>query len=477
MQDQNYQEYVASFAHERIPERVVHAKGAGALGYFIVTNKLISKYTKSKVFEYGKKTPVVARFSTVMRELGSADTELDLRGLAVKFKTEDGNYDLLMLNTLNFNLRDPIIFPGLTRSRKRNPSTHLPDWDMYWDLTSGRPETTFNTFLIFSDLGFPKNIRHMSGFSINTFKWTGGSGGEPVYVRYHMISNQGKRLLSLETYRKLAGSDPNYFIRDLYNSIETKRYPSWTLNVQILTFKQTKELNFNPFDPTKILPTKDFPLIPIGEIILNQNPVDYFNEVEQVAFNPGNLVPGIEASPDRVFHGRVFAYGATQRHRLGKNLNQLPINSPLNISKVHSYQRDGFANIYGNGDGAPNYYPNTFKGPVVVDYANPAPYYEDGGDVIRIDQGDDDNFSQMREYLKSELSPGEERRTAKAIASTLSLASPRIQTLSLERNWDPVSKEFGNLLRKEIEAATTRRLRKLNTKTKANQRENPKIRK
>ena len=460
LQDHNFQEVISSFAQERIPERAVHAKGAGALGYFRTTNKLISKYTKAKVFQYGVKTPVVVRFSSVLGELGSADSVNDLRGLAVKLKTEDGNYDLTMLSTLNFNIREPMLFPSITHSRKRNPSTHLHDHDAYWDFNSGRPEVSFSSFLIFSDLCFPKNYRHLFGFAINTYKFTGGSSQEPVYVRFRMIPDQGKRISSSKTYTRLAGSDPDYFIRDLYNAIESKKYPSWKLYVQIMTFEQAKEVKFNPFDSTKIFPLKQFPLIPVGKMVLNQNPKDYFNEVEQVAFNPGNLVPGIEPSPDRLFHGRIFMYGVTQRHRLGKNLNQLPINCPLHSVKVRTYTRDGEASIYANGDGGPNYYPNTFNGPVPREYARPTVFFEEGGDVNRTDTGDEDNHSQLRDYIKDEISLAEVRRTVKAIAAHLAQASPRIQMLSLTKNWDPVSPEFSRMIRSELEAANAKILTK-----------------
>eukprot|EP00105_Crassostrea_gigas_P042056 XP_019926204.1 PREDICTED: catalase [Crassostrea gigas] len=299
VQDFVFNDEMAHFDRERIPERVVHAKGAGAFGYFECTHD-ISKYTKAKPFEsVGKKTPVGVRFSTVGGESGSADTARDPRGFAVKMYTEDGNWDIVGNNTPIFFIRDPILFPSFIHTQKRNPRTHLKDPDMFWDFISLRPETTHQVSFLFSDRGTPDGYRRMNGYGSHTFKLV-NKDGKPVFCKFHFKTDQGIQNLSAAEANRLSAEDPDYAIRDLYNNIEDGKYPSWTLKIQIMTPEQAEKYKWNPFDVTKVWSQKDYPLIEVGKMVLNRNPNNYFAEVEQIAFSPAHFIPGVEASPDKM---------------------------------------------------------------------------------------------------------------------------------------------------------------------------------
>jgi len=360
IQDIHLLEKLAHFDRERIPERVVHAKGAGAHGYFEVTAD-VTKYTKAKFLsEIGKRTDLFVRFSTVGGEKGSADAERDPRGFAVKFYTEDGNYDMVGNNTPVFFIRDPLKFPDFIHTQKRNPATNLKDADMFWDFLSLTPESIHQVTILFSDRGTPRTYRHMNGYSSHTFKWYNDKG-EYFWVQYHFKTEQGIQNLTREESTGLKGGDPDHATRDLREAIERGEHPSWRLEVQIMTPEQALEYRFDPFDITKVWFHADFPPITIGRMVLNRNPENYFSEVEQAAFSPANFVPGIGASPDKLLQGRLFSYHDTHRHRLGPNYHLIPINRPK-AAKVDNYQRDGFMRVDGNFGGAPNYYPNTFGG-------------------------------------------------------------------------------------------------------------------
>ena len=361
MQDTHLLEKLGHFNRERIPERVVHAKGAGAHGYFEVTGD-VTEYTRTKFLsEIGKRTDVFLRFSTVGGEKGSADTERDPRGFAVKFYTEQGNYDMVGNNTPVFFIRDPLKFPDFIHTQKRNPATNLKDADMFWDFLSLTPESIHQVTILFSDRGTPRSYRHMNGYSSHTFKWYNDKG-EYYWVQYHFKTEQGIKNLNLEEATQLKGEDPDYATRDLYQAIERGDCPSWRVEVQVMTPEQAKEYRFDPFDITKVWFHVDFPPITIGRMVLNRNPENYFAEVEQVAFSPANFVPGIAASPDKMLQGRLFAYHDTHIHRLGPNYHLLPINRPK-ATRVNYYQRDGFMCFGDNSKGKPNYYPNSFGGP------------------------------------------------------------------------------------------------------------------
>jgi len=361
MQDVHLLEKLGHFDRERIPERVVHAKGAGAYGYFEVTAD-VSQYTKAKFFSnIGKKTDLFLRFSTVGGEKGSADSARDPRGFAVKFYTEDGNYDMTGNNTPVFFIRDPLKFPDFIHTQKRHPATNCPDPDMFWDFLSLTPESIHQVSILFSDRGTPASYRHMNGYSSHTFKWYNDKG-EYFWVQYHFKTDQGIKNLAREEAARLAGEDADYHTRDLYDAIARGDYPSWTLEMQILTPGQAKDFAWDIFDITKIWPHSEVPPITVGKMVLNRNPVNYFAEVEQAAFSPGNLVPGVAASPDKMLQARLFSYHDTHIHRLGPNYHLIPVNAPK-ASPETSYQRDGFMRGDDNGAGGPNYWPNSFGGP------------------------------------------------------------------------------------------------------------------
>jgi len=351
-------EKLAHFDRERIPERVVHAKGSGAFGYFEVTHD-VTKYTCADFLsKIGKKTEMVVRFSTVGGEKGSADTARDPRGFALKFYTEQGNYDMVGNNTPTFFIRDGIKFPDFIHTQKRNPISNLKDADAFWDFLSLTPESIHQVTVLFSDRGTPDGFRHMHGFSSHTYMWY-NEKGEHFWFKWHFITDQGIKNLTDEEATQLAGTDPDYAARDLFNSIEKGEFPSWTAYVQIMTPEEAEHYKFDPFDITKVWYHSDYPLIPVGKFVLNRNPENYFNDIEQAAFSPSNFVPGIAASPDKMLQIRLFSYPDTHRHRLGTNFDQLPVNAPK--CPMHNYQRDGHMNIRTDAP-TPNYFPNSMDG-------------------------------------------------------------------------------------------------------------------
>jgi catalase len=372
MQDVHLLEKLAHFDRERIPERVVHAKGAGAGGYFEVTAD-VTKYTKAKFLsEVGKRTEVFARFSTVGGEKGSPDAARDPRGFAVKFYTEEGNYDFVGNNTPVFFIRDPLKFADFIHTQKRHPATNCKDPDMFWDFLSLTPESIHQVTILFSGRGTPATYRNMNGYSSHTFKWYNDKG-EYFWVQYHFKTDQGIKNLTREEAERLSGSDPDHATRDLYEAIERGDYPSWTLEMQILTPEQTRDFPWDLFDITKVWPHGEAPPIKIGKLVLNCNPVNYFAEVEQAAFCPGNVVPGIAISPDKMLQARVFSYHDTHIHRLGPNYHLIPVNAPK-CAPENNYQRDGFMRVDNDGGGGPNYWPNSFGGPAPDPTAGEPPF-------------------------------------------------------------------------------------------------------
>nr|BBB37585.1 catalase [Chattonella marina var. antiqua] len=448
LQDFSLVDYLAHFDRERIPERVVHAKGAGAFGYFEVTTPEAAKFCRSKMFSrVGKRTPVGVRFSTVGGESGSADTARDPRGFAVKFYSEEGNWDLVGNNTPIFFIRDPILFPSFIHTQKRNPKTHLADPDMFWDFISLRPETTHQVSFLFSDRGTPDGYRHMNGYGSHTFKNVNGQG-QAYYVKYHFKTDQGIKNLPVEEAARLASADPDYATRDLYNAVETGDYPSWTVYLQVMTFEEASTVSFNPFDLTKVWPHKDFPLIEIGRMVLNRNPENYFAEIEQIAFAPSHMIPGIEPSPDKMLQGRLFSYADTHRHRLGANYQQIPVNKPFNTT-VANYQRDGPMTVDSNGGGAPNYFPNSFQGAQPVLSAK-WHVQNASGDVTRHDTGDEDNFSQCGNFYTM-LSPEEKERLTDNIAGHLVNAKEFLQKRAIA-NFAAASADYGRKIAQKVAA-------------------------
>ncbi|XP_021962614.1 catalase [Folsomia candida] len=448
LQDTNLVEHLAAFDRERIPERVVHAKGAGAFGYFEVTHD-ITRWTKAAPFEFvGKRTDVAVRFSTVGGESGSADTARDPRGFAVKLYTEDGNWDLVGNNTPIFFIRDPILFPSFIHTQKRNPQTHLKDPDMFWDFISLRPETTHQVCFLFGDRGTPDGYRHMNGYGSHTFKLV-NAHGNPVYAKFHWKTDQGVKNLCPKKAHQISADDPDYSIHDLYNAIADHRYPSWSLKIQVMTFAQAEKFRYNPFDLTKIWPQAEFPLHPVGRMVLDRNPTSYFNQVEQLAFAPANMIPGIEPSPDKMLQGRLFSYVDTHRHRLGPNYVQIPVNCPLRSIPLRTYNRDGAMNVDTmHNDGAPNYFPNSFSGPVETPKADISSYTA-SGQVERYNSADDDNYSQVTTFWNKVLGPEERKRLAANIGGHLNAASPFIRERAIT-NFAKVHPDFGKMIREKI---------------------------
>jgi catalase len=389
LQDFHLIEKLAHFNRERIPERVVHAKGAGAYGTFRVTRD-VTQWTKAAFLStVGKETGVFLRFSTVGGEKGSADAERDPRGFAVKFYTEEGNYDLVGNNTPVFFLRDPLKFPDFIHTQKRNPATNLKDPIAMWDFFSLSPETMHQLTILFSDRGTPRSHRHMDGFSSHTFSWI-NAANERFWVKYHFKTRQGIENFTAEQATAMAGIDPDHATRDLYASIEDGDFPAWTVSVQIMPEAEADAYRINPFDLTKVWPHADYPLIEIGELVLNRNPENFFAETEQAAFSPASVVPGISFSPDKMLQGRLFAYADAHRYRLGGNYAQIPVNKPQGCP-VHNYQRDGAMRVDGNGGGRPNYEPNSFGGPAQTGVASEPPLHI-SGDAAAYDhrEGNDD---------------------------------------------------------------------------------------
>ena len=356
LQDVWFLEKLAHFDREVIPERRMHAKGSGAYGTFTVTHD-ITRYTRAKIFgEVGKKTPMFARFSTVAGERGAADAERDIRGFALKFYTEEGNWDLVGNNTPVFFMRDPLKFPDLNHAIKRDPRTGLRSANSNWDFWTSLPEALHQVTVVMSDRGLPRSFRHMHGFGSHTFSFLNAQN-ERFWVKFTLKTQQGIQNLTDAEAEELVGKDRESSHRDLYESIENKDFPRWTLYVQIMPEKEAGTYHLNPFDLSKVWPHGDYPLIEVGVLELNRNADNHFAEVEQAAFNPANVVPGISFSPDKMLQGRLFSYGDAQRYRLGVNHSHIPVNAPK--CPFHSYHRDGQMRVDGNMGGTLGYEPNS----------------------------------------------------------------------------------------------------------------------
>ncbi|KAG5177531.1 catalase [Tribonema minus] len=450
LQDFTLLDSLAHFDRERIPERVVHAKGAGAFGYFETTTPEAAKYCRAKMFASpGKRTPIALRFSTVGGESASPDTARDPRGFAIKFYTEEGNWDLVGNNTPIFFIRDPILFPSFIHTQKRNPKTHLKDADMFWDFISLRPETTHQVSFLFGPRGTPDGYRHLNGYGSHTFKNVNAKG-EAVYVKYHFKTDQGVRNLHPSRAGELEGEDPDYAIRDLYNAIANGNFPSWTAYLQVMTYEQAQSAKFNPFDLTKVWPHNEYPLIEIGRLVLNRNPSNYFAEVEQIAFAPANMIPGVEPSPDKMLQGRLFSYNDTHRHRLGANYELLPVNRPFN-AKVANNQRDGPMRLDDNQADSPHYFPNSFSG---AQADSSQAWHVDKlptGDVARFDTGDEDNFAQCGHFYRNVLTEEDREQLTDNIAGNLSGAQEFIQQRAIS-NFAAADADYGRRIAQKIAA-------------------------
>ncbi|MDR3251300.1 MAG: catalase [Tannerella sp.] len=415
MQNAWMMEKLAHFNRERIPERIVHAKGTGAYGTLTVTND-ITAYSKAAIFsEVGKKTPLFLRFSTVAGERGAADTERDVRGFAIKFYTDEGNWDLVGNNTPVFFIRDPMKFPDFIHTQKRDPQTNLRSNTAMWDFWGSSPETLHQVMILMSDRGIPANLRQMHGFGSHTFSFF-NSKNERYWVKFHFKSLQGIANITNAEAEQVVGKDREASQRDMFEHIQKGNFPRWKMCVQIMPEAEAKTYRFNAFDLTKVWSQKDYPLIEVGIMELNRNPENYFAEVEQAAFAPTNVVPGIGWSPDKMLQGRLFAYTDAQRYRLGVNFENLPVNAPR--CPVHNYHRDGLMRFDNNGGGSVNYEPNSFNGPVEDKTKNEPPLVLEG-DAYNYNHRDDKDYYTQPGDLYRLVPEDEKKRIASNVAAAM----------------------------------------------------------
>jgi catalase len=419
LQDYYLHEKLSHFNRERIPERVVHAKGTGAFGTFKVTND-ISKYTKAKLFsKIGNVCKVLVRFSTVGGEKGSADTERDPRGFAVKFYTEEGNWDLVGNNTPVFFIKDPKKFPDFVHTQKRDPKTNLKSPTMMWDYWSLNPESLHQVMILFSDRGTPDGYRKMNGYGSHTFSMINVKN-ERVWVKFHFKTQQGNKTLTGVEAEVLKGKDPDYAQRDLVETISKGDFPKWALKIQVMTDEQAKKFKWNPFDVTKVWSHSDYPLIDVGIMELNEIPANYYADVEQAAFAPAHTIDGIGLSPDKLLQGRILAYPDAHRYRLGANYEQIPVNRPIN--EVSNHQRDGMMSVEGNYRDSPNYFPNSFDN-IEADksYKEPALKLDsDIADTYDRNENDDDYYTQAGMLFRKVMTEQEKNNTIGNIVGAMS---------------------------------------------------------
>ncbi|MEV6526798.1 catalase [Longispora sp. NPDC051575] len=417
LHDHHFIAQMAHFNRERMPERNVHAKGGGAFGHFTVTAD-VSAFTKAAVFQPGTTTETLLRFSTVAGEQGSADTARDPRGFALKFYTTEGNYDLVGNNTPVFFIRDPIKFPHFIRSQKRLPDTGLRDNDMQWDFWTLNPESAHQVTTLFTDRGTPATWREQHGFGSHTYSWS-NAGGERFWVKYHFVTEQGIRNLSASEAAAISAEDPDFHRRDLITHIKRGDHPSWTLKVQIMPYADAPGYRFNPFDLTKVWPHGDYPLIEVGRLTLDRNPENFFAQIEQAAFEPSALVPGIGVSPDKMLLGRMFAYADTHRHRIGTNYTQLPVNQPK--VPVNTYTFDGAMRFDHSGN-SPVYSPNSYGGPVADEARGAEIGWEVDGEMVRSAatlHAEDDDFGQPGTLVREVLNDDERAALASNVVGHL----------------------------------------------------------
>lgn len=424
LEDFWFLEKLAHFDREVIPERRMHAKGSGAFGKFTVTHD-ITHLTKAKVFsEVGKETEVFVRFSTVAGERGAADAERDIRGFAMKFYTEEGNWDLAGNNTPVFFLRDPYRFTDLNKAVKRDPRTNLRSANHNWDFWTLLPEALHQVTITMSDRGIPKSYRHMNGYGSHTFSLI-NKDNERVWVKFHFKTEQGIEYLTNEEAADLIGKDRESHQRDLYNAIENGQFPRWKMKIQIMTEKQAEACSFNPFDLTKVWPHGDYPLIDVGILELNRNPDNYFADVEQAAFNPANVVPGIGFSPDKMLQGRLFSYGDAQRYRLGVNHYQIPVNKPK--CPFHNFHRDGAMRVDGNEGSTIHYFPNSYgQWEENKSHVEPALKLNGNADHFNFREDDNDYYTQPGNLFRL-MTPEQQERLFKNTAAEVGGAEKFIQ--------------------------------------------------
>ncbi|WP_010522908.1 catalase [Aquimarina agarivorans] len=447
LQDYQLIEKLAHQNRERIPERVVHAKGWGAQGTFTVTND-ISKYTRAKLFsEVGKKTPLISRFSTVAGESGAADTERDVRGFSLKFYTEEGNWDLVGNNTPVFFIRDGYKFPDFIRTQKRHPKTNLRSAEAMWDFWSQTPESLHQITILMSDRGIPQTPMHMNGYGSHTFSFW-NTDNERFWVKFHMKTMQGHKHYTNEEAAEVIGETREKYQEELFGAIAQKNYPKWKMMVQIMPEKDAENTPYNPFDLTKVWPHADYPLVEVGEIELNKNPDNYFQYIENAAYSPSNVVPGIGFSPDKVLQARIFSYADAHRYRLGTHYEALPANAPLN--EVNHYHKDGAMRFFDNNNKNPDAYyePNTKGGPI-EDTSVAEPPMAINGDIRRYEENDTYGDYKQPGNLFRMFNEKQKQRLFKNIAGAMQGVSTEIIEKQLH-HFDKADPAYGDGVRNAL---------------------------
>lgn len=456
-------EKLAHFNRERVPERTPHAKGHGAFGELHITED-VSAYTKAKVFQKGTVTPMMGRFSTVAGEQGSPDTWRDVHGFALRFYIEEGNLDIVGNNTPVFFIRDGQKFPDFIHSQKRLGTNGLRDADMQWDFWTRNPESAHQVTYLMGDRGTPKSTRHQNGYGSHTFQWV-NEEGEAFWVKYHFKTRQGVENFTDEEATTTAGQNPDCHREDLYTAIEEGNYPVWDVKVQIMPLDEAENYRFNPFDLTKVWSKKDYPLHDVGYFVLNRNPRNFFAQIEQVALDPSNIVPGVGLSPDKMLQARVFAYADQQRYRIGPNYQQLPVNQPQNVDEVNTYQHEGSMQFHFNAPADPVYSPNRYeKGTGVLDdaavndrsqletttaaelYINPESY---GSDLVRapyVRHSEDDDFVQARDLYENVYDDAAKERLVTNITNAMAGVSEETEERVYDY-WTKVHPALGQRVR------------------------------
>ncbi|MDR3359965.1 MAG: catalase [Bifidobacteriaceae bacterium] len=443
-------EKLAQFNRERVPERVVHAKGGGAFGVFEVTED-VSRWTKAAVFQPGAKTELLARFSSVAGELGSPDTWRDVRGFALRFYTTEGNYDLVGNNTPVFFIKDGMKFPDFIHSQKRLPGSHLRDADMQWDFWTLSPESAHQVAYLMGDRGVPASWRQMNGYGSHTYQWV-NADGERTWVKYHFISDQGVANITAAEAERLAGTDADHYIRDLHNAIEAGDFPSWTAYVQLMPYEDAKTYRFNPFDLTKVWPHSDYPLVKVGRFTLNRNPENYFAQIEQAAFAPSNLVPGVSVSPDKMLLARMFAYKDAHRYRVGANSTQLPVNAP--VAPVEGYNADGAMRHQFAPASQPVYAPNSLGGPVASpEAAAESPGWQADGELVRSAaslHAEDDDFGQAGALVRDVFDDAARERLVATLAGQYAALTREDVKVRFFEYWRAIDPETAAQVRQRV---------------------------
>ncbi|GAA8848449.1 catalase [Helicobacter pylori] len=451
LHDTHLVDTLAHFNRENIPERKPHAKGSGAFGHFETTAD-VSQYTKAAVFQQGTTTRMLARFSTVAGELGSPDTWRDVRGFALRFYTSEGNFDLVGNNTPIFFLRDPLKFPHFIRSQKRLPDSGLRDNTMQWDFWTNNPESAHQVTYLMGDRGLPRSWRHMNGYGSHTYMWVNASG-EKFWVKYHFHTQQGVEGLTNEAAGRLAGEDAEFHRRDLFDAIARGDHPQWKLSVQVMPYEDAKTYRFNPFDLTKTWSHEDYPLIEVGTMTLDENPVNFFAQIDQAAFAPSNTVPGIGFSPDKMLLGRVFAYADAHRARIGPNFHQLPVNRPA-VAQENHFTFDGPMRYEHSGD-APVYQPNSFGRPHADEQGPVDDGWEADGEIVRSAyelHAEDDDFGQAGTLVREVFDDAQRDRLVDTVVGALSGVVEPVLSQALQY-WSNIDGNVGSRIAEGVKAA------------------------